>query len=121
MAAPDLSVLTSAISFSTIVVAVLAVYGAFALVLVAGRGAWMVIQAVRGGDVTSAPGWLRSTSAPLDRRERIAAIWEQDNPEESAAMRREARETAQHALSSGNYRPDSLMARAYRRSLESNS
>lgn len=120
MAAPDLSVLTSAISFGSVVIAVLAVYGAFALVVVMLRGAWMIIQAVRGGDVTSAP-WLRSTSAPLDRRERIATMWEQDNPEEFAAMRREARETAQRALSSGNYRPDSLMARAYRRSLESNS
>jgi hypothetical protein len=48
-APPDFSTLTTAVDFSTVVTAIMAVAAALVVVYVAWKGAKMVISAVRGG------------------------------------------------------------------------
>ena len=48
MAGPDLSLLVSSVNFGTVTVAILAVFAALVVVLVAWKGARMVLMAVSG-------------------------------------------------------------------------
>lgn len=51
MAGPDLSIVIAAVDFSTILPALLSVFGAVVVAYLAWKGAKMVIAAVRGGSV----------------------------------------------------------------------
>lgn len=75
MAGPDLSVVTSVIDFDTVVLGVMAWAAAYLVVLIAWRGAQMVLNAVRGGEYESNDGVVYS-GRELDR------IWREEFTEE---------------------------------------
>ena len=78
MAGPDLSVVTAAVDFGSVVAAVVSVFAALVVVFVAWKGAKMVLCAVGGGGGTSfknsivRDAWEGYTFAD-DARDRAAA------------------------------------------------
>ncbi|MCK9990519.1 MAG: hypothetical protein RugAbin2_01533 [Rugosibacter sp.] len=118
MAGPDLSVVMAAVDFDTVTIAVLGVAAAIIVVYVYRRGSMFVLDAVSGRPVSR---WMIEAEECEERRQRINAEWVAANPVQMAEMRQRARSEATAALASGKFAPGSLIAQAYRESLERNS